>query len=315
MIAAGSILVGCTPTTPTQPSPRPTHSSPENHSSTPKPEVTPDPPEVQKFPDTRFETAASFSQDFSRYKGETLSTKDWNILDGPAPANGEAEYYTPRADNLRIENGVLILEARAESYKGKDYTSARVDTRAKHDFKYGKFEITAKAPNGVGTWPAIWMMPTNDIYKGYPIPKNNNSPTYLNGEIDILEAIGSYPNVVYGIAHALKDPTVSDYPAKYYNTVTIPDMPDTFHTYGLAWTPQTLEFSVDGKVFYHVEKQPSDDYTRWPYDQPYHLILNLALGGSWAGREKDKFPPDGINKSILPAQMAIESINYFPIAS
>jgi beta-glucanase (GH16 family) len=308
-----AVLAGCTTTT----SPDKKITATPSSTEIPTPTMTPEaiiPPEIQKYPDIRFAPHPTFSENFINYTGELLKADSWNILDGPPPANAEAEYYTSRPENVRVENGNLIIQAQSESYKGAEYTSGRIDTRGKEDFTYGKFEITAKIPRGVGTWPAIWMMPTDEIYKNKPVPSGSNL-YYRDGEIDIVEAIGSYPNVVYGISHALRYPTVTPYPGKDYNTITIPDMSEAYHTYGLAWTPDFIEMSVDGKPFYHIDKQPSYDYSQWPYDQPYHLILNLALGGSWAGRQKAQFPPDGIDKSVLPTQMQVSSINYFPMVT
>lgn len=289
-------------------------------SSTSSPEPTPEKttvPEVktheQAYFNDKFAKDAEWTQDFSETSNGTLDQKNWNILVGPPPANQEAEYYTDSPNNLRIENGALVLEARQEAMKGYNYTSARIDTLGKQDFMYGKVEVTAKLPAGVGTWPAIWLLSSENKYANQPIPAHSNQ-YYVDGEIDMVEAIGSQPNTVYGIGHALLNPDHSSYPGVYYATTNIPDASTAFHTYGLDWTPTNLTFTVDGKPYYSVDKGPNDDYKRWPYDQKYHLIINLALGGSWAGRETKAYPPDGVDKNSLPAQLQIKSINYFPLA-
>jgi beta-glucanase (GH16 family) len=266
--------------------------------------------ESQKYPNPVFSDTANWTQDFSQMPNGTINTKDWNVLVGPPPANQESEYYTANPSNLRIENGNLIIQAQQQQVDGYNYTSARIDTLHKEDFLYGKIEITAKIPNGIGTWPAMWLLSSNNIYNGQPIPAGSNQ-YYENGEIDMEEAIGSYPGTVYGIGHALLNPIESPYPAKYYSTTEVANEDTEYHTYGLEWTPTSLTFTVDGVAFYSVEKSPTDNYERWPYDQKDYLIVNLALGGSWAGRDKKDFPGDGINKAALPAQMQIQSINYF----
>ncbi len=242
-----------------------------------------------------------------------LGKKDWNIVDGPPIANEEKQVYTDSLSNVRVENGKLVLEAHKQSELGYNYTSGRVDTLGKEDFQYGKIEVTAKLPVGVGTWPAIWLEPSKNIYNGNPIPSGSNK-YYLNGELDIAETSGVDPNVMYCIAHSLKDPTNNPYPEKYFSTLKVPDSDKTFHVYGLSWTPDKITFTIDGNECYSVTKGANDDYTQWPYDQPYHLILNLAIGGKWYTGDPAKYPPDGIDQNMFPVSAQIASVNYFPLA-
>ncbi|HEY8992421.1 MAG TPA: glycoside hydrolase family 16 protein [Candidatus Microsaccharimonas sp.] len=306
-------ISGCAANGSDQPKPTPTHTSDILHtpSASPTPEAPQVPPETKGLSGEWFATLPTWEEDYSKHPDGTIDTKKWNIFKGVAPGNHEAQYYTDSLDNLRVENGVLSLEAQIQTEAGHKYTSARIDTEGKEDFLYGKFEITAKLPNGVGSWPAAWLLPSDNIYKTAN-PNTNFHSYYVDGEIDILEAIGSQQNTIYGIAHSLNIPTNPNYPAAYYNTIVVPDADTQFHTYGLEWSPTNLTFSVDGQVFYTLNKEAGYDFKKWPYDQKYYLILNLAEGGSWAGRDTKTFPPDGVDTSKLPSSFDVKSVKYFP---
>jgi beta-glucanase (GH16 family) len=277
---------------------------------TPEPIPEPPKPEIIGVPGLNgelFSSVPTWEQSFYYIESNMSDVrKNWKIFVGPAPANNEAQYYTDNLNNIRIEGGALVIEARVEQMGDQDYTSARISTEGKKDFIYGKFDIYAKLPSGIGTWPAVWLYPSEYKYKTMYANTDFKS-TYLDGELDIVEAIGSEPNVVYGIAHALKDPD----DGKYFSTIKIPDNFVKFHHYGIEWTPTNLTFTVDGKIYYSVNKKDSYDFQQWPYDQKYNLIINLALGGNWAGRDVKKFPGDGIDKSALPARFEIKSIAYY----
>jgi len=279
----------------------------------PTPEPTPTPeikPEIIGVPGLNgelFSSVPTWEQDFSSVESGMFDVrKNWNIFVGPAPANKEAQYYTNNLDNICIEDGALVIEAKVEQMGNQNYTSARISTEGKQDFMYGKFDIYAKLPGGIGTSPAVWLYPSEYKYKTM-YPNTNFENTYLDGELDIVESIGSEPNVVYGIAHAIKSPDNG----KYFSTVKVPDNFTKFHHYGIEWTPTNLTFTVDDEVYYSVDKKDSYDFQQWPYDQKYNLIINLALGGIWAGRDVKNFPGDGIDKSVLPAQFEIKSVAYY----
>jgi len=256
-----------------------------------------------------FANCPSISFNFAAMPNGPLSTHAFNVYTGTPEANHEAQLYTRGPENLRIENGRLVLEALAQTRQGFKYTSARVDTTGKEDFLYGKLVVRAILPDGVGTWPAIWMLPTDKKYENLSPP--SDFTRYLNdGEIDIAESIGTEPHVVYGIAHSLAYPP--DTSTGYYSTLDVPDNNTIFHDYGVNWTPTNLAFTVDGKPYFSIDKQPGADYHSWPYDQRYHLILNLALGGSWGGTDTAQFPGDGVDTNALPAAVQVQSINYYP---
>jgi len=257
-----------------------------------------------------FAQCPSFFQDFANQASGPLSTQDFNFYTGNPGVNQEAELYTSDSQNVRIEKGNLVLEALNNPQQGYKYTSARIDTNGKEDFQYGKLVIRATLPDGVGSWPAIWMLPSEQKYAS--LSPATDFTRYLNdGEIDIAESVGAQPHVVDGIAHSLAYPP--DGPNRgYYSQVTVPDNDRVFHNYELDWTPTNLTFKVDGQAFFSINKQPGADYHSWPYDQPFYLVMNLALGGTWGGIDKSQFPPDGVDRNSLPESMNIQSINYYP---
>ncbi len=257
-----------------------------------------------------FATCPTFTQDYTTQKNGSVSSKIFNITNGKPEANQEAQYYTGNSKNLRVQDGKLVLQALNESKEGYKYTSARIDTKGKKDFLYGKIVVRATLPTGVGTWPAIWMLPSESKYASLRPESDVNR--YLNdGEMDIAESIGTEPHRIYGIAHSLVYAQNSTNKG-YFSTVNVPDSDTAFHDYQLEWTPTKLTFSVDGKAFFTISKQAGADYRSWPYDQPFYLVLNLALGGSWGGTDRAHFPEDGVDKQALPAALNVQSINYYP---
>lgn len=268
-------------------------------------------PEGPAQTNSLFEKYPTWSQNFAT-KDSKLDSKYWNIYDGTPPGNHENEYYTADPANLRIENGALNLVARQQKINNDySYTSARIDTSSKEDFLYGKIDITAKVPNSAGTWPAMWLLPVGTKYA--VDAKASPKLSYLyGGEIDLLESVGSEPSVVYGVVHTLHAAQNNPGGVGDYNKITVPNNDTRFNKYGLEWTPTSIIISINDKAYYTYKKQPGADYTTWPFDQKFYLILNLALGGAWGGMEKAKYPPYGIDDSKLPATMKIKSINYYP---
>jgi beta-glucanase (GH16 family) len=267
-------------------------------------------PACAKEQPTLFATCPTFSLNFATQPTGSLSTKDFNIYSGQPLANQEAELYTNSQKNLQVENGSLDLKALNDPQQGYNYTSARIDTEGKEDFMYGKIVVRATLPDGIGTWPAIWMLSTDNKYES--LSPASDPDRFLNdGEIDIAESIGTQPNVVYGIAHSLAYPA-DGIDRSYFNTITVPGNDSVPHDYEVDWTPTNLTFIVDNTPYFSINKQPGATYQSWPYDQPFYLILNLALGGSWGGTDRAQFPADGVDPSSLPATMQVQSINYYP---
>jgi len=217
------------------------------------------------------------------FDGSTLDASKWNIETGGGGwGNQEKENYTGRADNLRIENGCLVIEAKKETYGSNNYTSARINTYSKASFKYGKVEARISLPSGKGTWPAFWMMGSN--YKTVKWP--------MCGEIDIMEHIGSNPTMVSNALHT-NDANGSNgrnwYSRKYFN-----DLENNFHAYSIEWVEKSNEgddcisFYCDG-VLTGGSWEPHLNSTvkNWPFNKEFFIIMNLAIGGNMGGTVDD----------------------------
>lgn len=207
--------------------------------------------------------------------------------------NQEAQFYTNRPENARVEDGRLVIEARREAYQGSDYTSARLITRDKATWRYGRFEIRARLPGGRGTWPAIWMLANNDVYGDSYWPDN--------GEIDIMEYVGYDPDTVHGTIHTyLNNHTNGRQSGASYE---LPTAEEAFHVYAVEWSPEKIDFFVDD-VIYHTYTNTGLGWQIWPFDQPFFLILNVAIGGTWGGAQ-------GIDDSIFPVQLEIDYVRVY----
>ncbi|MFI5156574.1 MAG: family 16 glycosylhydrolase [Chitinophagales bacterium] len=205
--------------------------------------------------------------------------------------NNELEFYTmKRKENARVENGNLVIEARKEDYNGSHYTSARLVTRGKADWKYGKFEIRAKLPRGLGTWPAIWMLGSKSPMK-WPD----------DGEIDIMEHVGYDPGVIHASIHC-KD--FNHVIGTQKTAVTgVADCMDNFHVYGLEWDEKSILISIDGRNYFKFFNEHYD-YGGWPFNQPMHILLNLAIGGNWGGQK-------GVDDGIFPQSMLVDYVRVY----
>lgn len=178
--------------------------------------------------------------------------------------NNELQYYTNRVDNASVSGGTLKITAKAESYSGSQYTSARLLTKAKYSFKYGKIEARAKLPAGVGTWPAIWMLGDNISSVGWP----------ACGEIDVMEHVGSQLNKIYATLH---HPGHSGGNGDGSTTI-ISNATTAFHLYAMEWSATTIRFLVDDVPFYTFSNTSS-----LPFNQNFFIILNVAMGGNFGG--------------------------------
>ena len=180
--------------------------------------------------------------------------------------NNEAQYYTDRPENVVVQNGNLVITAKAENFAGASYTSARLKSENKFEFTYGKVEVRAKLPQGAGTWPAIWMLGANYDQPGFTWP--------ACGEIDIMEHVGNQQDVIHGSLH---------YPGNSggnpnTNSVTIPNVSNEFKVYSVIWNESTIRFYVDGDLFHTFANDGSV-----PFNHDFFLILNVAMGGSFGG--------------------------------
>ena len=206
--------------------------------------------------------------------------------------NHELQYYTARrAENARVENGRLIIEARREAMGSKAYTSARMVSRFKGDWRYGKISVRARLPKGRGVWPAIWMLPTDWIYGDWP----------SSGEIDIMEHVGFQPDSVFGTVHTQAfNHTIGTQVGRAH---FLPDAARAFHEYSVEWTNAQITFLIDNQA-YHTFANRGTDYSAWPFDQRFHLLLNLAVGGDWGGKM-------GVDDSIWPQRLEIDYVRVY----
>lgn len=206
------------------------------------------------------------------FDGDAISRADWTFdLGGGGWGNGEAQIYTDRLENARLENGLLVIEARKEpnANGGFDFTSARLKTQGLREFQYGRIEARIKVPAGAGLWPAFWMLGSNFDEVGWPDC----------GEIDIMEYVGKDPNLIMGTLHGpgysgalgLTSRSLQDYA-----------IADAFHTYAIEWDADHISWFYDGDN-YHTLTREDVGVDRWVFDQPFFIILNLAAGGTLGG--------------------------------
>lgn len=236
------------------------------------------------------------------FNGRTLDRSKWSFDTSRNKIgwyNGELEYYSAnRPQNLRLENGKLIIEAREDGpalsklpdWGGQRYSSAKIDTRGKADFRYGFVEVRAKLPCTTGTWPAIWMMP------------EGSAPWPEGGEIDIMEHVGSQPHVVHGTLHTklfnhqIHTGRGAEYP--------VPTSCQAFHRYQLDWQPHVITIGVDDHAYMQVRDDQPGGRGAWPFTTPFYLILNLALGGDWAA-------PKGMAGAALPQGFEVDYVRVW----
>ncbi|WP_026952796.1 glycoside hydrolase family 16 protein [Algoriphagus mannitolivorans] len=220
------------------------------------------------------------------------STK-WNYDVGDHGwGNEELQYYSKKdPQNARVENGTLIIEAHADSTHPKGYTSARLVTRGKAAWQFGYIEVRAKLPEGVGSWPAIWMLAEENRHGGWP----------RNGEIDIMEHVGYDPGVVHGTVHTEAFNHIQG--TQKGAQTSVPTFKEEFHTYAIDWTEEKIDFYRDGEKYFTFENT-GGDYQEWPFDQPFHLILNIAVGGGWGGQK-------GVDPTVWPQKMVVDYVRVY----
>lgn len=239
-----------------------------------------------------------------KQKGKLIWSDEFNVpgrpdttrwgydIGGNGWGNNELQYYTDKPENARVENGMLIVEAQQDSLGGKPYTSSRIVSRKKGDWVYGYIEVRAKLPRGKGTWPAIWMLSTDWSYGGWP----------ASGEIDIMEHVGYDPDVIHGTVHTESYNHVKQ--TQKEGKITVPGSQDDFHVYAMRWTKKQMDFLVDDKVYHSVAHDLKDDFRGWPFDKRFYLILNVAVGGNWGGKE-------GVDPSIWPQRMEVDYVRVY----
>lgn len=207
--------------------------------------------------------------------------------------NNELQWY--QAGNAFVSNGTLKIVARRDDVGGRRYSSARLNTKQKGDWTYGRFEARIKLPTGQGIWPAFWMLPTDETYGGWP----------QSGEIDIMELVGKEPATAYGTIHfGLPWPNNRQAGGSYSLLDGI--FNDDFHTFAVEWAPGAIRWYIDDYLY--STKTTADVSPRWPFDRRFHLLLNVAVGGNWPGN------PD--NTTVFPQTMEVDYVRvydgYFP---
>ncbi len=222
----------------------------------------------------------------------TLDTSKWNFQTGdgtaegiPGWGNGEEQTYTNRTQNLQLENGFLKITARKESLQGKSYTSARINTQDKFSFQYGRIVVRAKLPKIAGTWPAVWMLGDNYSNVGWP----------RCGEIDFIEQNGQEKDKIIGTSHWFDEGSSNN--AKYSTTLDFPNLTESFQKYTLVWNEAYIRMFVGSAKYYEIALNDT-----LPFDQPFFLLINLAMGGTLGGN---------INSTFLQEDFLIDYIRVY----
>jgi beta-glucanase (GH16 family) len=235
-------------------------------------------------------------QDEFDYTGKPDPQK-WNYdLGDHGWGNNELQAYTDNPWNAYVKEGKLTIEAIREKAGKRDYSSARLVSKGKGDFLYGKFEVRAKLPQGRGTWPAIWMLASGKTYgtKGWPD----------NGEIDIMEHVGFDQNRIHGNVHTKAfNHSIG---TNRGNKIMVTNASSEFHVYACAWTPEYISILVDGVEYFKFRKESYYQWEQWPFDQPFHFLLNIAVGGNWGGQK-------GVDDSVFPQKMEVDYVRVYPL--
>ncbi len=232
------------------------------------------------------------------FDGDSLNSDHWNIeVNGDGGGNQELQYY--RAENIVVEDGLLAITAKMESYLGKNYTSGRINSRDKVDTKYGRVVIRAKMPGGRGTWAALWMLPLFNRYGGWP-----NS-----GEIDILEYVGYDENRIHTAIHTKKFNHKLNNNIVFSRSMNQVNVEESYVDYEMIWAPGSIRILADGVqygTFNYVPQfnQDVEYHEAYPFDQDFFFVINLAIGGSWGGVQ-------GVDNSIFPTTMFVDHIRLY----
>lgn len=219
-------------------------------------------------------------------------------LGGNGWGNVELQNYTNDIKNAEVKNGKLHIKAIKEKTGENAYSSARLVTKNKKDILYGRVEVKAKLPVGIGTWPAIWMLGTDNSYGESYWPDN--------GEIDIMEHVGYDQDVVHGNVHTKAFNHVIG--TNKGNKITVLNASEKFNIYAINWYPDSIIFEINGLVYFKFEKTKGYEWQQWPFDKKQHLLLNLAVGGAWGGQK-------GVDDAIFPQEMIIDYVRVYGLKS
>lgn len=232
------------------------------------------------------------------YEGSPDSSK-WTYDIGTGSwgwGNNELQYYTDRLENVYVENGILYIRAVKEDYEGSAYTSARIKTKNIADWTYGRIQVRARlgSGTGTGTWPAIWMLPTDNVYGTWP----------ASGEIDIMEHVGFDTGIVHGTVHT--DAYNHMIGTQVGGQIAVDT--DSWHVHEIIWDAEKIAFIMDDFTYQTFNRDDGATYAEWPFDEQFHLIMNMAVGGSWGGAL-------GIDESAFEGEGQILEIDYVRVYS
>lgn len=238
------------------------------------------------------------------FDGDKLDLTSWTAEVMPNPYNEELQYYTDRIDddegaNIWIEDGVLVIEARAEEYEHRRYTSGRLISHKKREFLFGRFEGRIRQPSATGLWPAFWLLGTNIESQGWP----------ACGEIDIMEGRGRLPAWTSGALHRGPDPEHNQITHQEY-TLPYGNFHDEWHIFTVEWEAEQIRWYVDGVLYQTVDKPPNVDHAYWPFDHghSFFILLNLAAGG-WF--DKPHMPPE----NMTPQRLEVDYVRVYRFQS
>ena len=238
-----------------------------------------------------FEYKLIWSDEFD---GNTVDLDNWSFENWYAGyVNNEWQEYVENPDNYKVQNGNLEITAIQQGNYFGGYTSTRLSSKGKKEFKYGRIEFRAKMPSGTGTWPALWMLGVNQDEVGWP----------ACGEIDILEYVGYQPDKVHTNVH-----TQADYGStQAYKSHVLETAEEEFHIYGMTWVNGKIDFYIDDKENVVNTYNPSNQNSQnWPFSQKFYFIMNFAVGGIWGGIE-------GVASDIWPQTMYVDYVRVYQL--
>jgi len=239
----------------------------------------------------QFETTPIWADEFD--KPGAPDPSKWSYeTGGNGFGNNELQFYTP-GQNVKVENGVLKITARMEQYENRQFTSGKMITKGKGDWKYGRFEARIKLPSGKGTWPAFWMLSTEGIYGGWP----------KSGEIDIMEHVGYDLNKIFVTVHTEAFNHIKG--TQVGRDTLVKGVAEGFNLYRVDWTPTVITGYVNNSKMFEF-KNRNLDYDKWPFDEKFYILLNLAVGGNWGGKE-------GIDNSSFPNTMEVDYVRVYKL--
>lgn len=233
------------------------------------------------------------------FNGDELDFSKWAVEEnGHGGGNNELQYYLDRRENVRVEDGILVIEACREDVNvagvEKHFTSGRIRTKRRASWQYGRIEARAKLPAGRGIWPAVWLLPDDNRYGTWA----------SSGEIDIVELVGHEPGTVHGTLHFGGPWPRNLQKGDAFRLPSSESFAEGFHVFAIEWEEGAFRWFVDGNL-YQTQKEWSSEGGPWPapFDQPFHLIVNLAVGGNWPG------PPDETTQ--FPQRLEVDYIRVY----